>query len=213
MINYEVGITGFLLGLSLLGVGVGILYSYGQSLPPNEGEDSPPEFLFGIFAGFRLAAKISIVLGIVLLIGSSALTTDLHATRSGVDIPLTLYYACALGLLLIILSYNVIHHRVKGLLQTFGKDNPVTERIVRVHGNFTEYVPTGLALLLTIEWAGAPAMVIHTAGGIFTLGRYLHAWGYTASDGPHPGRMFGIQLTLLALSFMVIAAVYYLFII
>ena len=210
MIDHNLSVLGALLGPALIILGIGLLYSYAQSHTPVEDAAAPPDFLIQIFSKFKLAAKICIALGIILLAITILTGTGQQAAEININIPVSLYYIAALGLLLVILSYNVLHHRVKGLLQSFGKENPTTERIARVHANFTEYVPTGLVLLITLEWSGAPALILHTAGGIFTLGRYLHAWGYTKTDGPHLGRMFGIQLTLLALIFMVVAAVYYL---
>ena len=85
-----------------------------------------------------------------------------------------------------------------------------TQRVTRVHANFTEYVPTGLALLIMVEWSGAPAVMVHFGGGLLVLARYLHAYGYTRHPMASFGRIVGIQSTILAISFLTAAAFYYL---
>ena len=49
-------------------------------------------------------------------------------------------------------------------------------------------------------------------GALFTVARYLHAWGYTKHAMASFGRIVGIQSTLLALSYMVVASAYYILI-
>ncbi len=51
---------------------------------------------------------------------------------------------------------------------------------------------------------------IAIGGATFTLGRFLHAWGFTHSDGASFGRIVGIQTSLFALAYMVAASLYYL---
>ena len=203
-----------LMGLALVAIGLGILLAYGRIIPYHRGEEglpgSPPAMLIGLFMNFVRAGYSCLGVGIVLLIAAHiagpGLTT---ASKLSLNIPVTLYYATVLGLLLVILTYNVLYHRVRVSIEAEGDTDEVADRIIRVHGNFTEYVPTGLALMLALEWSGAPAAYVWIGGGLFTIARILHAWGLTTDPFASFGRVVGIQATLCALAFMAISATYF----
>ncbi len=205
-------LLGLLAGVAFIAIGAGMQWVYRQVYfcKPATDATPPPEALISILTKFTRAAQICFVLGIVLISAALILGPGLGHSPENTQIPISLYYAAALALLLGVLSYNVMRHRVRALLSNFGKEDPTSERITRVHANFAEYVPTGLALLLALEWTGAPALLVHFGGATFTLGRYLHAWGFTHSDGASFGRIVGIQTSLFALAYMVAASLYYL---
>lgn len=199
-------------GLALIAVGAGLLFAYGQvrRYDPAAAASPPPEFLVRLFLRFTRAAHACLGAGAAVL--ATAFLSGPHwPDAATAPAPITLLYAGVLGFLLAILTCNVLRHRVRALLYSFGRPDPLAERIVRVHGNFAEYVPTGLVLLLALELAAAPAAVVHFGGAAFTIGRCLHAWGYTRRDGASFGRIAGIQITLFALAYLVIAAALYLF--
>lgn len=207
-----------LLGVAFIMVGLGITYAYRRILPygrdPEGQPHRPPAVMITIFMNFCRGAFGCLTAGAVLLIASHLYGPGLRpaGNGAGMAVPITLYYAAALGLLLVILTYNVLYHRVRASVEHFGEDAPHAERIARVHANFTEYAPLGLGLLIVLEWSGAPAAIVHVAGGLFVAARYLHAYGYTKHELASFGRIVGIQSTLLALSFMSAAAIYYAFI-
>ena len=70
-------------------------------------------------------------------------------------IQITLSYAGFLGLLLVLLSFNVMQNwvRVTGKGQETDRDMRRAERIL---ASFVEYVPFALILLVLIEIKGAP---------------------------------------------------------
>jgi uncharacterized membrane protein YecN with MAPEG domain len=203
------------LGFAFLAVGVGITVAYRQVLPYVRGEEglpsSPPEMLVRIFGNFMKGAYGCFAAGIVLLVvGNAVLPSPLAVAAPGaVRIPISLWYGGALGILLVILTYNVLRHRVRSTIAAPGETDPTAERIARVHANFTEYAPLGLGLLIALELSGAPALVVHVGGAVFTAARYLHAYGYTTNEFASFGRIVGIQSTLLGLSYMVGASLYY----
>ena len=210
MTRIDPAFLGIVSGIALLAVGAGLRLTYGQVLPYLRGDTGsrprPPEPVIALFRRFVRAADACIACGAVLAGASFALGGVPHAP-AGIRIPVSLYYAAALGLLLLVLSYNVLRHRVRDALAP--AEPGITDRIARVHANFTEYVPTGLALLILLEWAGAPAAVLHFGGATFTIGRYLHAWGFTRQDMASFGRIVGIQTTLFALFYLVLMALFY----
>lgn len=74
-------------------------------------------------------------------------------------------------------------------------DDGVLQRKVRAYGNFTEYVPLALLLILALELMQAAPWLIWLMGGALTFGRVAHAWGLIATYGPSPGRAIGFFLT------------------
>lgn len=203
-------LLGGLIGLALMAVGLGIHYAYGQVKRPRAGAPHvAPEFLVRLFLNFTRVATVCLVLGAAILAAAWLLGPGLPA--AGAPVPVASYYAAALGLLLVILTCNVLHHRVRSLLVSGNRNDATAERIARVHGNFIEYAPLGLLLLFALEGAGAPALLVHVGGTVFTLGRYLHAWGFTRNEGVSLARIIGIQGTLFALAYLVLACAYFLF--
>ncbi len=197
------GAFALILGLALIMVGLGIVYGYAKGA----WEYAPGA---KILKNFMLAAYACLAGGAALIVAGT-LTGGMPDAVAGRAVPVCLYYGMALGLLLVILTYNVLHHRVRIMTApgSQGEDDK-SQRVTRVHTNFTEYVPTGLALLVMVELSGAPAIMVHFGGGLLVLARYLHAYGYTRHPMASFGRIVGIQSTILAISFMVATAFYYL---
>lgn len=201
-----------LLGIALIVVGGGIRYAYRRIIPFTKNPDGQakklPEALVDIFANFMRGSTACLILGVALLVVAHLIGPGLTISDSslGIVIPISLYYAGALGLLLVILTYNTLYHHVRTTLETEEGTDDLDKRITRVHANFTEYAPIGLGLLIALDMTGPPAPIIHFAGALFVGGRYLHAYGYTKHPGASFGRIVGIQSTLLALAFMTAAA-------
>jgi len=108
---------------------------------------------------------------------------------------ITAFYGGLLGLLYLALCWQVVDHRRKGRVGLGTGGNPDLERAVRVHGNFAEYVPLFLVLLLVAELGGAAAWLLHALGGVFLASRIAHAYGLSRSGGTSPGRFYGTLLT------------------
>ncbi len=111
--------------------------------------------------------------------------------------PVTTLYAAVLGLLLIVLSDLVTRSRRRSRVSIGHGDDPLLERTMRAHGNFVEYVPLGLILLLLIEVKHPDPWVVHLFGLMLLLGRLLHAYGMIRPDGAVSGRYWGTALTWL----------------
>ncbi|KAA9130948.1 hypothetical protein F3N42_11380 [Marinihelvus fidelis] len=113
--------------------------------------------------------------------------------------PVTSLFAALLGLLLLALSYRVVRVRRRTRVGIGHGDQPALESAMRVQGNFVEYVPIALLLLLLAE-AGSPgAWWLYLLGGLLLLGRLLHAWGLAGSSGISVGRFWGTGLTWLVI--------------
>jgi len=112
--------------------------------------------------------------------------------------------ATALGLLLLALSVDIINRRM-ALRAPFGDagDRGLSAAI-RGHGNLTEYLPIGLALIALLEANGAQPLALSIVAALFVLVRVAHAFGLRGShDKLTAGRSVGIIGTLLILATMV----------
>ena len=97
--------------------------------------------------------------------------------------PVTALYASLLACLFIYLSMRVIGRRRQVQVEIGPGQDPELFRRMRVHANFTEYVPFALIVLALAESLKAPALWLHTLGIIFVMGRLFHA--YALSQTPH----------------------------
>jgi len=88
------------------------------------------------------------------------------------------------------------------LIFKMDKEVPRTklERNVRAHGNFSEYVPIFLILLLLLELSGAASFnYLLVVILIFSLGRLAHAICFALFDFNPFLRIFGMLCTYLGL--------------
>ncbi len=117
---------------------------------------------------------------------------------------ITLFYASLSALLLIGLSVQVVRLRRQLRIGVGSGGNPQLECAIRAHGNFCEYVPIALLLLLALELAASlPGWALHLLGGMLVVGRLLHGFfGLNRGPGTSFGRFFGTLLTWL----MIVAA-------
>lgn len=110
-------------------------------------------------------------------------------------VPITALYAGILALILTALAINVTVHRWRVRVPIGQGKDPLMQRIVRVHGNATEYVPVALLLMLVYELNGGRGSWLHLAGIIFVAARLLHAWGLSYTAAPNLSRAVGQTLT------------------
>lgn len=83
------------------------------------------------------------------------------------------------------------------------------QRKVRAQGNFTEYVPHGLLLMVVLELMQAQSWLVWLLGGALTIARIAHAYGLITKYGPSIGRATGLALTWLVYIIGSIACLYY----
>ncbi len=88
---------------------------------------------------------------------------------------ITALYAGLLALLFVLLSVNVIRHRMANMVSFGDGGDAELSRRIRVHGNFAEYLPLGLILIGLSETLGAPGMLVHGLGLALLVGRASHA--------------------------------------
>jgi uncharacterized membrane protein YecN with MAPEG domain len=109
-------------------------------------------------------------------------------------------YAAALTALFLVLSGRVITYRRAHKVSLGHGGDPVLERRMRAQGNFAEYVPLGLILLLGAELAGASSLWLHATGLLLLVGRLMHGIGFSFLRQSMALRVGGMVLTLSALA-------------
>lgn len=76
---------------------------------------------------------------------------------------------------------------------------------IRRHGNFIEWVPFVLVLMILAEAQGTGAIWLHAAGALLVLGRFAHPFGLKIENGSHPLRYVGNGSNLLAAAILLVA--------
>jgi uncharacterized protein len=112
---------------------------------------------------------------------------------------ITLVTASCCGLLQFGLTIAVIIKRVRtGVLFMDGGDKQLLRRI-RAHANLAETAPIVLLLMALHEISGAPVLWLWIAGGVFFVGRCIHAGGLML-QGWFWARQVGMLATLFVMS-------------
>ena len=121
---------------------------------------------------------------------------------------ITLLFAGLHALLLLGLSARVSRWRRSAQTGIGHGKHPDLARAIRVQGNFIEYVPITLLLLALLELSGLQRGWLLAGGSALFLGRLLHAWGLSRTEGVSFGRFTGILLTWSVLLAASIAALW-----
>ncbi|MGV8942407.1 MAG: MAPEG family protein [Lysobacter sp.] len=108
---------------------------------------------------------------------------------------ITLIVASLHALLLLVLVVPIVRRRISQRIGIGSGGDEQLSRRIRVQGNFVEYVPMALLMLLLLELCGLAAMWVWTLGGVLLCARILHAYGLSGSAGTSPGRALGATLT------------------
>lgn len=118
-------------------------------------------------------------------------------------------YFAAFGFLTVLHALRVIRLRIQHKV-AFG-DGGVDKlgRMIRVLGNFTEFVPIGLILLIALEFVQSPIWYMHTAGACLLLGRTMHAIALGQGNGVNIGRRIGMVLTFMSILISSVGVLYW----
>jgi uncharacterized membrane protein YecN with MAPEG domain len=111
----------------------------------------------------------------------------------------TALYALPLGAIYLALWMDIA--RTRGAMKVSIGDAGDTTLLLRIrrHGNFVEWVPMVLIMMMLGEGLGAPAMYLHISGALLLLGRVVHPFGLKADNAAHPLRYLGNSSNILAL--------------
>lgn len=118
------------------------------------------------------------------------------------SLPITAFYASLLALCYLYLSFSVIGARRGARVSVGDGGNSDLARAVRVHGNFSEYVPITLILLACLESLAPQQWVLHAGACALLFGRLLHAYGLRHHEGVSWQRIAGMLLTFSSMLFL-----------
>lgn len=91
--------------------------------------------------------------------------------------PITPLFAALFAVFYIGLSVYVIRQRLRTQTSLGAGDDPMLERAVRGHANFSEYVPLALLLMWFVEMMTAMTMTVVGLGSLLLAGRTCHLIG------------------------------------
>lgn len=117
-------------------------------------------------------------------------------------------YAGLLTVLYLVLSFRVIQLRQRGISLGDGGD-PQMLRVIRGHGNFSEYVPLALVLMAVLELSQFSNYVLHALGFVLLVSRLLHAYALSFTQKFRFGRTVGAGLTFAVLGVEAILCLYW----
>jgi uncharacterized protein len=113
---------------------------------------------------------------------------------------ITLLFTGILGLLFLFHSARTILMRGKTNTNLGVGEDERMLRMVRIHGNFSEYVPLLLMILGFLEYSGVAEIWLYVYGFAVVLGRLLHANGILSNASLSMTRAAGMILTLVPLA-------------
>jgi uncharacterized membrane protein YecN with MAPEG domain len=108
-------------------------------------------------------------------------------------------YAAILVLIFVFLSARVIQMRASAKIGIGTGNDPAMERRIRVHGNFSEYVPVALLLLTFMEMLHLSRYLIHVLCIVLIVARIVHAIGVTPVNENFPMRVGSVLATFAVL--------------
>jgi len=108
-------------------------------------------------------------------------------------------YAALLALIFVFLSVRTL--RLRHTLKIGIGDGGNTDmlRAMRVHSNFSEYVPISLILIFLVEAQGSQPWLVHALGLCLLVGRLSHAFGVSQARENYTFRVAGMALTFTVL--------------
>lgn len=119
----------------------------------------------------------------------------------------TALYGALFGLLCVGLSVRVIRARRAARVAIGAGDDTGLLRAIRAHGNFAEYVPLALVLMLLAELGGASAWLLHVIGLTLLAGRLVHALGVSRTDEDYRYRVAGMAATFGAIAVLALLCI------
>lgn len=116
-----------------------------------------------------------------------------------ISTPITIFYTGILTFCYLYLSALVIMQRRRSRVGLGDGGDKHLLQLIRAHGNFSEYVPLALLLILVNELNTEFNLLQHLAGSALLLGRILHAYGLHHHMGISWQRVWGEALTFAVL--------------
>jgi uncharacterized protein len=128
-----------------------------------------------------------------------ALTREVFMLSSPLPLPVTLLTASLLALFYLVLVLRVSHGRLSYKISMGDAGNKDMQARVRIHANFSEYVPLILILMGILETSNGNPILLTVIGALLLMFRIFHALGLPR-PAPNFLRMVGAGGTFLLLA-------------
>ena len=121
---------------------------------------------------------------------------------------ITPIYVALLAILFLFLSFKTIKIRKRLQVGVGTGDNPELLRAMRVHANFSEYVPITLLLILSVELLAGHFIFVHILCAALLIGRIIHAYGVSQTRENLKFRVAGMLLTFSTMLASIVSILY-----
>jgi uncharacterized protein len=121
------------------------------------------------------------------------------------SLPIATTYALPLIVIWAILWIRVTATRSATNTSIGDGANPELLQRIRQHGNFIEWTPFVMILMILAEVQSAGKLWLHAAGTLLVIGRLAHPFGLKIDNAAHPLRYVGNAPNLLAVAILAIA--------
>jgi uncharacterized protein len=118
---------------------------------------------------------------------------------------ITTLYALPLCLIWFVLWMGISSARSNLNCSMGDASNPLLLQKIRRHGNFIEWVPFVLVLMILAEAQGTGPIWLHAAGLLLVIGRLAHPFGLAIDNAAHPLRYVGNGSNMVALLILLIS--------
>lgn len=108
---------------------------------------------------------------------------------------ITTLTASLLAILFLIISLKIIKLRKHYKISLGASGHDDLELVIRAHGNFAEYTPITLILMLCAEANKANSILLFIIALFFILGRMMHAYAFIFNKQHFKFRVRGMLLT------------------
>jgi uncharacterized membrane protein YecN with MAPEG domain len=115
------------------------------------------------------------------------------------QLPITAMTAAILAVVYVALAVLIIRLRFRLQVGLGDGGQPMLQRAIRMHGNFAEYVPFMLLLLLLCEVQQVGTHWLYVLAGLTVFGRLSHALGLWLRSGTSLPRFLGMISTFAVL--------------
>ena len=115
------------------------------------------------------------------------------------NLPVTSLYAGLMAFMLLVLTIRVVRTRREKKIGILSGGDQEMAQAIRVHGNFTEYVPMVLILMIITELNDIPVLFLHAMGVVLLSSRFIHAIGLNRTVKGGKYRVYGMYATAVLL--------------
>lgn len=114
--------------------------------------------------------------------------------------PVTTITSAILAIAFVVISIKIIKFRKLYKVSIGGHGHEDLKMTIRAHGNFSEYVPLTLILILCAEANNTNPVILSILALAFIVGRFCHAYAFVVNKDHFKYRVAGMILTFFCIT-------------